>query len=126
MLPALQVTPAHTFATHLPAAQSWSAAQVTPAHGLGGTHDRLQAIPAPQSAAHAVMATHLPVPGLQVCPAAQVTPLHGCAKQPVTQAPSTQVSPCGQLTPAQRSTIGTHDARQVLAPVQLAAAAAMQ
>jgi hypothetical protein len=106
-LPAAHFTPAHAFATHLPPAQIWSAAQVTPAHGLGATHERLHAIPAPQAASHALIATHFPFAGLQVWPAAQVTPLHGCAKHPATQAPSTQVCPCAQLTPAQRSTTGT-------------------
>jgi hypothetical protein len=92
---------------HFPPAQIWLAAQWIPAHGLGGTQVRLQAIPAPHAASHALIATHLPFAGLQVCPAGQVTPLQGWAKQPATQAPSTQVCPWGQLTLAHRSTIGT-------------------
>jgi hypothetical protein len=119
MLPAWQVTPAQRLAMHLPPAQSWLAAQVTPAHGLGAEHERLQAIPAPQAASQALTTTHLPVPELQYCPAAQTTPLHGCAKQPATQAPSMQVCPCGQLTLAQRSAVGTQLAWQVVPAAQV-------
>jgi hypothetical protein len=126
MLPAWQVTPAHTFATHFPPAQIWLAAQWIPAHGFGCRQVMLQAIPAPQAASHALIATHLPFAGLQVCPAGQVTPLQGCAKQPATQAPSTQVCPWEQLTPAHWSTIGTQLARQVVPAAQVIAEPAMQ
>jgi len=90
-LPVGQLTPAQRFSTHVPPAQTWLAAQVTPAQGLGATQERLQAIPAPQAASQALSVTHFPVPGLQYCPVGQVTPLHGSEKQPAMQDPSTQV-----------------------------------
>jgi hypothetical protein len=120
-LPAAQVTPAQRFWTHLPPAQSWLAAQVTPAQGFAAAHDRLQAIPGPQAASQAVSATHLPLPGLQYCPDGQVTPLQGCAKQPATQVPLTQVWPIGQLMPAHGSVAGTQLAWQVVPVAQLGA-----
>jgi hypothetical protein len=55
-----------------------------------------------------------------------VTPLHGWAKQPAVQEPSTQVCPSAQVTPAQRSTIGTQLARQVVPLAQVVAGAARQ
>jgi hypothetical protein len=64
-LPAAQVTPAHGSATHWPLTQVWPDGQVTPAHGLGVAHERLHAAPGPQSAAHGLSITHLPVPGSQ-------------------------------------------------------------
>jgi hypothetical protein len=42
------------------------------------------------------------------------------------QAPSTQVCPWGQFTPAHRSTIGTQLARHVVPPAQAIADAALQ
>ena len=65
MLPAAHFTPAQRFWTHLPPTQTWLAAQVTPAHGLGATQESAQAMPAPQSASHPFNGTHLPVPALQ-------------------------------------------------------------
>lgn len=109
---------------HLPPAQIWSAAQLTPAHGLGAWQARLHAIPAPQAASHGVITTHLPLAGLQVWPAGHVTPLQGCAKQPAMQAPSTQVWSAAQLTPAHRSAIGTQLAWQVIPAAQVIAAPA--
>jgi hypothetical protein len=126
MLPIGQLTPAHAFAMHLPAAQSWFAAQVTPAQGLGARQERLHAMPGPQAASHAVSATHLPVPALQNCPAGQVTPLHGWAKQPAMHEPSTQVCPSAQVTPAHRSAIGTQLARQLVPLAQVVAGAVAQ
>jgi hypothetical protein len=107
MLPTAQVTPAHRFWTHFPAAQTWFAAQATPAQGFGATHERLQAMPGPQAASQALIATHLPLPWLQVCPDGHVTPLHGSAKQPAMHAPAMQVWPLGQVTPAQGSATAT-------------------
>jgi hypothetical protein len=125
-LPTGQVTPAHRFWTHWPPAQTWFAAQVTPAQGFGAAHDRLQAIPGPQAASHALSATHLPLPGLQVWPDGHVTPLQGSAKQPGVQLPATQVCPPGQVTPAQGSVIATQLAWQVVPVAQVIADAARQ
>jgi len=125
-LPAAQVTPAHGFGTHLPPEQLSPAAHTTPAHGLGGAQVRSQANPAPQSAAHPRMAAHLPVAGSQNWPAAHVTPLQATAKHPVTQSPSTQVCPCGQVLPAHGSLTRTQVARQVLPAAQVPAGALAQ
>src|SRR6185312_2771412 len=124
MLPAAHFTPAQRFSTHLPAAHTWLAAQATPAQGFGARQESVQAIPAPQSASHPLSATHLPLEGLQVCPLGQVTPLQGSEKQPATHAPSTQVSLCGQVTPAQRSVIATQLAWQLVPVAHPIAAAA--
>lgn len=84
---------------------------------------RLQAFPTPHAASQASSITQAPVPGLQYCPEGQATPLHGSRKQPVTQAPETQVWPSEQLFPAQGSVTATQVARHVVPVAQLEAAA---
>jgi hypothetical protein len=101
-------------------------AQLTPAQGFAAAQVRLQACPEPQEASHASSAVHLPVPGLQYCPDGQLTPLHGCAKQPATQAPPTQVCPLPQVFPAQGSLTATQAAWQVVPPPHLPAVALRQ
>jgi hypothetical protein len=124
-LPAAQCTPAQRFTTQLPPAQTWFAAQVTLAHGLGLAQLRLQALPGPHAASQALSATHLPVADEQYCPAGQLTPLQIWRKQPATHSPSTQVWPLPQVLLAHGSATWTQEARQVV-PAAHAVGAARQ
>jgi hypothetical protein len=90
-LPGAHVTVAHGSSRQWPPEHVWSVEHFTFAQALGAAQVRVQAVPAGHCASQAARSTHLPVLASQCLPAAQVTPAHGMAKQPATQAPSTQV-----------------------------------
>ncbi len=90
-LPEAQETAAQGSSRQWPPEQLWPVGHLTPAQALVVPQVRLQTVPAGHWPSQALRSTHLPVPASQCLPLAQVTPAHGMAKQPATQAPSTQV-----------------------------------
>jgi hypothetical protein len=116
--PSVQVTFAQGFATHVPSAQSWPSGQLTPLQRSGAQATRLHSWPSGQLALQGTSGRHFPSAREQNWPGPQATPLHGCGKQPLTQWPSTQVSPLAQLMPLHASNIGTHAGWQEPPPAQ--------
>lgn len=112
--PAAQVTPAQGLATQRPLRHDCPSGQRTPAQRSGGSHATWGAKPGGHIASQGRRGTQPLVVGSQKLFCGHTTPRHGTSKQPGTHAPSMQVCPVGQATPAQGSVMRTQRARQTV------------